>query len=243
MGLPITVLGKLSDSVMFSGLSLLQDDQPKLQRAFYSAFYHIALLVVPGSVFMIFYAEEITVLFLGPKYADAVPVVEILFISVAFRSLIKVGDSVVRALDAVYLGSAIKALFFIMVGVGTYFGLDYGLEGVAWFLVLSTAIQFLLMTSLSLKLTNTSARTAAKKIVPSVILGICVCLLSFGSTRLTQFLDSPLWLSVTIGLAVNLIGLLLLALAAPWLLKQGKDNVLATIASKIPIRIFRNRWL
>lgn len=243
MGLPITVLGKLSDSVMFSGLALLQDDQPKLQRAFYSAFYHIALLVIPGSIFMIFYANEITVLFLGPKYSEAVPIVKILFISVAFRSLIKIGDSVVRALDAVYLGSAIKALFFLMVGAGTYFGLQFGLQGVAWFLVLSTSIQFFLMTGLSIRLTGTHVAVTIKKTVPALILGGFVALICWGTSSISVALELPRWLSLLVGVVLNGMALLLLAFAVPWIFKQGKDNVLAAIASKIPIGIFRNRWL
>lgn len=243
MGLPITVLGKLSDSVMFSGLALLQDDQPRLQRAFYSAFYHIALLVIPGSVFMIFYADEITVLFLGPKYSDAVPIVQILFISVAFRSLIKIGDSVVRALDAVYLGSAIKAFFFLMVGAGTYFGLQFGLQGVAWFLVLSTAIQFFLMTGLSIRLTGTHGAVTIKKTIPAILVGGFVALTCWGTSSISLALELPRWLSLLVGVLVNGVALISLALAVPWMFKQGKDNVLATIASKIPVGIFRNRWL
>ncbi|MGB1033081.1 MAG: lipopolysaccharide biosynthesis protein, partial [Flavobacteriales bacterium] len=114
MGLPITVLGKLSDSVMFSGLSMLQDNLKKLQRAVLSAVYHISLLVIPGTVFLLFFTREITVLFLGNKYEAAVPIVNILFISVTFRSLIKIGDAVVRAVKASYLyaASGIKAVFF-----------------------------------------------------------------------------------------------------------------------------------
>ena len=41
MGLPITVLGKMSDSVLFSGMSMLQDQQSKLQRTYLSGMYLI----------------------------------------------------------------------------------------------------------------------------------------------------------------------------------------------------------
>lgn len=242
MGLPITVLGKLSDSVMFSGLSLLQDDRAKLQRAFLSAIYHIGLLVIPGSVFMVFFADEITVLFLGEKYMDAVPIVQILFISVAFRSLIKVGDSVVRALDRVYTGSIIKAIFFVLVGVGAYFGLKAGLKGVAWALVAAVVLQFFLMMGLSLSLTHLRFRHLIKKLVPGVIAAVIVTLASLLATQINHQLEEWRLARLLVALIINGGCILATAWFVPFIFRQGKDNILGTLADKLPVRFLRNRW-
>ncbi|MDG1261065.1 MAG: lipopolysaccharide biosynthesis protein [Flavobacteriales bacterium] len=242
MSLPITVLGKLSDSVMFSGLSQLQDDLPKLQRAFLSAVYHIGLLVIPGAIFMVFFAEEITILFLGDKFYDSVPIVSILFISVAFRSLIKISDSVVRALDKVYTASAIKAMFFVLVALGTYFGWDFGLKGVAWGLVIAVFVQFIMMKAFTLKLVKLNWSKLIKKLIPGVIAGMLVALISIPSQWINTFLADYLLLRLMIALALNGVLLLVVAWFVPFIFRQGKDNVLASIAEKLPISSLRKRW-
>jgi PST family polysaccharide transporter len=242
MGLPITVLGKLSDSVMFSGLSMLQDDPKRLRRAILSAIYHIALLVIPGSVFMIAWADEITVLFLGNQYVDAVPIVQILFISVAFRSLTKVGDSVVRALDRVYSAAAIKAVFFVLVGAGSYFGLAYGLQGVAWAIVGAVMVQFVLMMRLSLRTAGIAFKTMLRKLVPGLIVGAAVYLCSRFLFSFLEGMDGWRLLRLVIALAVNGSVVFALAWFLPRFFRQGQDDILRTLAGRLPVEAFRKRW-
>ena len=52
MNTPVTVLGKLSDSVLFSGMSQVQDERERLQRIFYGGTYIVTLLVLPGVVLL-----------------------------------------------------------------------------------------------------------------------------------------------------------------------------------------------
>lgn len=242
MGLPITVLGKLSDSVMFSGLSMLQDDAPRLKRAVLSAIYHLGLLVIPGAVFMVFWADEITVLFLGEKYVDAVPIVRILFISVAFRSIIKVGDSIVRALDRVYTASFIKALFFLLVGLGAYFGLSAGLEGVAWAIVGAVIIQFMFMMQLSMKLAGLTMLRMFRKLAPGMVGGLVVVVASIAAKFVVAPFGDLRFMRLLIAVLINGGVLFSLAWFMPLFFRQGDDNILQTVASRLPIEALRRRW-
>lgn len=242
MSLPITVLGKLSDSVMFSGLSMLQDDQPRLRRAFLSALYHIALLVIPGAVFMVFWADEITVLFLGDKYIDAVPIVQILFVSVAFRSLIKLSDSLVRALDRVYTASLIKAIFLLLVALGSYFGLQAGLKGVAWSIVVAVLIQFAMMMRLSLSMLKLSFRHLIKKLAPGVVGALVVALVSGLLQVVMDDLSGIRLLRLVIALIATGGSLFALAWFLPLVFRQGEDNILETIAQRLPLNALKQRW-
>jgi PST family polysaccharide transporter len=242
MGLPITVLGKLSDSVMFSGLSMLQDDQKRLRRALLSAIYHIGLLVVPGSAFMVIWANEITVLFLGEKYVDAVPIVQILFVSVAFRSIIKVGDSMVRALDRVYTASLIKLLFLVLVGLGTYFGLSAGLKGVAWSIVVAVLVQFVLMMRLSLSLVGLSFGRMMRKLVPAAIVTLVVVIASLIAQKMLSGFEELRLMRLIMAIVINGGSLFVVAWFMPLFFRQGEDNVLQTVARKLPVEALRRRW-
>jgi O-antigen/teichoic acid export membrane protein len=191
---------------------------------------------------MVFWADEITVLFLGEKYADAVPIVQILFLSVAFRSVTKIGDSVVRALDRVYTASAIKALFLTLVGLGTYFGLSAGLKGVAWAIVIAVVIQFFLMMSFSMGLAGMGMRHLFKKLAPGCIGGLIVGLASLTAKGVLAPIEGLRLVRIMVALVLN--GSLLFALAwfLPLFFRQGDDNILQTIANRLPLKALKRRW-
>ena len=244
MGLPITVLGKLSDSVLFSGLSLIQDEIQQLQRAVLSAIYHIALLVIPGTALLLTNTREITILFLGEDYAAAVPIVQILFIGVIFRSLIKIGDAVVRALRTkyLYLGSLVKAAFFIFVATGAYFGYKYGLQGVAWGLLVAVFLQFLLMTVLCSRILKLASNRMMRKLIPGIIAGILTALGAI-IVRLVLPEDLDMLFLRAIACALGAISILFIGtILAPWLFEQGEDQLLRNVSKRVPVSFIKNRW-
>ena len=145
MSLPITILGKLGDSVLFSGMSALQTELQALQRVVFRGIELIAWLVIPISLALAWFSSEVAVLLLGAAYADAGPIVRILFIGVAFRSLIKLADAVVRATDQLVPAIAIKIAYLTLLVLTIYASLrsGHGLEGVAWAVTICTILQFL----------------------------------------------------------------------------------------------------
>lgn len=170
MGLPITVLGKLSDSVLFSGMSALQEQRAALQRVVQRAVALIGLLVLPGSVLLVIHASDIAVLFLGNQYVDAGPIVQILFAGVAFRSLIKVGDAAVRALDVLTPAIVIKVGFLLGVSGVSWWSLTTGpgVQGVAWGVTGCTVIQFVAMSRLVVLKTEWTGKAAWKALQPGI---------------------------------------------------------------------------
>ena len=144
MGLPVTVLGKLGDSVLFSGMSMMQKDFDRLRVSVLSAVHAVSLLVLPLTVLLILRAEDVTVLLLGSSFLDATPIVAILFACVALRSFIKIGDATMRATDHLKIGAIIKLGFLIAVGVGAWWAMkDTNVINVAWAVTFSTALQAL----------------------------------------------------------------------------------------------------
>jgi len=149
MGQPITVLGKLGDSVLFSGLSSLQDNDSEMREVTLRAMHLVALLTVPLASALVIQAEGVTWLFLGDRFVAAGPVVQILFAAVAFRALTKLGDANLRAMDGLRAGIAIKVLFFVAVCGGVWWALesDQGLTGAAMAVVGASALQWALTTA------------------------------------------------------------------------------------------------
>ena len=234
MTLPVTVLGKLSDSVLFSGMSRLQDDKEALQRVFLSGTYFISMLVFPGAVFLVFFADQVVLTLLGDQYVEAIAVSRVLFIGVVFRALIKLSDAIVRALDAVYIASAIKALFLASVIGGTYLGLESGLVGVAWNLVLAILLQYVLMLVLSIKLTGLRFGRVIGKMVPAFMIAMALAVAALVPFFVLKWITVPAVVGLMIACLLMGVALVVLAMKAPWMFGKGRDNVLRMLTARLP---------
>ena len=174
MSLPISVLGKLGDSVLFSGMSSIQSDKLALQTVLKRALGLIAWLTFPGSLALIWFSGDVAALLLGEPYAEAEPVVRILFIGVAFRSMIKLADALIRAVDALNIAIIIK--------------------GVAWSVTAWTMIQFLCLGWWTLRAAQWKFEKALKAMIPGIkglaFAAISMGLLKMGFHQLQGALDS-----------------------------------------------------
>lgn len=237
--LPITILGKLSDSVMFSGLSHIQDQKEQLRRVYLSGTYLISMLVFPACVFMVFFAPEIVMLILHDEWPEVVNIVRVFFIGVSIRSLIKLSDATVRALDAVYKASLIKFIFLLLVCGAAYGGIQLGLEYVAAFVVVAIVLQYVLMTRLSISLIDISFKAVLGKMVPGMTLGLLTAAICCPVYFLNDLLQPHYLMRLVI--AISWVGLCLLGLAwyFPWLFGKGKDNVLLYVLDRFP----NSKWL
>ncbi len=153
MGQPITVLGKLGDSVLFSGLSSIQSDDVQMRRVTMRAMHLVALVTIPLASALVIQAEGVTWLFLGNRFTGAAAAVQILFAAVAFRALTKLGDANLRALDGLRAGIGIKMVFFLAVGAGVWTALNrgMGISGAAWAVMVASGVQWMLTTGWVMK--------------------------------------------------------------------------------------------
>ncbi|MGB1100644.1 MAG: lipopolysaccharide biosynthesis protein, partial [Flavobacteriales bacterium] len=236
MGQPITVLGKLGDSVLFSGLSSIQKDEDQMRQVTLRAMHLIALITIPLASALVVQAEGVTWLFLGDPFAEAAPVVQILFAAVAFRALTKLGDANLRALDGLRAGIGIKLVFFVAVGAGVFAALEQGLDlqGAAWAVVTASCLQWVLTTGwvmrrLGLRLAQLGTALRA---------GIGLALLTTG-TMLA--LSLTWWQEAALAAALG-AGMLLLVpawIAPAWTDPQG--TLRASLGRRLPAP-FQSHW-
>ncbi|MFT5844893.1 MAG: O-antigen/teichoic acid export membrane protein [Saprospiraceae bacterium] len=243
MSYPITIIGKLSDSVMFSGLSMIQDQTSKLKFAYRSAFSVLATISLPSSVFLVIFSEEVVLILLGDKYLGAIPVVQVLFIGLFMRTIIKLSDAVIRALDRVYIGAFIKFVYFLFISLFVWIALsevsfvkslDLGLTGVAIALVLAVFIQFMLMTALTLSILKVKLSEILKLIIgpliiASVALGICL-LTKIG----LSYLGFPVFVNIMAGILSLGLSYVIIIWFIPKSFGSGEHNMLNILLRKLP---------
>ena len=220
MGLPVTVLGKLSDSVLFSGLSALQADREKMRMTTTAAARLMSLAVFPGAVILVACAQDITVLFLGAAYLPAVPLVQILFLSVPARGLIKLGDAIVRATDTLRAALGVKVAYLIAIAASTGGGLaaGFGLEFVAWGIVAATWLQAVALVTLASRSTAMTWRAWWHALRPA----FGTAFLTAGAVGLFLFLMDAFGES---GALLRLVGSVVVAVgtAGGWVWRRRKD--------------------
>ena len=236
MGQPITVLGKLGDSVLFSGLSSIQTDEDQMRQVTLRAMHLVALVTIPLASALVVQAEGVTWLFLGDPFAEAAPVVQTLFAAVAFRALTKLGDANLRALDGLRAGIGIKLVFFFAVGAGVFAALERGLDlqGAAWAVVAASCLQWVLTTGwvmrrLGLRLAQLGTALRA---------GAGLALLTTGTMLV---LSLTWWQEAAVAATLGAAMLLLVPawIAPAWTDPQG--TLRASLGRRLPAP-FQSRW-
>jgi O-antigen/teichoic acid export membrane protein len=240
MTLPITLLGKLSDSVLFSSMSEVQENRERLKGIFLGGLYFTACLVFPGVVLLELYTEEFVLALLDEKLLPTVPIIRILYAAVLLRSWIKVCDATVRATDIIGPASIVKALFCAGLAYSAYLGYKHGFETLAWGVVVSTLFQAIAMLALTTRKLNLRWGAVLSTAGPGLVLGL-VTLCAAGPAT---FLHDIHWLArLGLGLLTALVGVMMWAWMFPRSLQHGANNILAQIAARIPVAALKQRWV
>lgn len=230
---PITIMGKLSDSVLFSGMSRMQDDTERLKKTMTLATSLLAIVLIPSSVFVFFFADELITLWLGYDYLETANILKILFLAVLFRSLSKLGDSLLRAKDAVYQGSLFKAIYVLCIACGIWWGTSYGMMGVAWGIVLATILHYLMNMHMSTRLIHLGWWSLLKAWLPGIGLGAVCLAASWGTHMLTLWMLLPGYLVLLSALIVIPSAALMTVYLFPNILGNSQNNPLNYLPARL----------
>jgi PST family polysaccharide transporter len=232
--LPITVLGKLSDNVLFSGMSALQDRREELARTVRNGIQMLALVVVPATVFLTAFAGDLTVVFLGPAFAASGPIAAILFSGLAFRALAKLGDATVRATDLLVPAVVLKGVFVAAIAGGAWGAVSSGagLAGVAWAVTLATVAQCVGMAALVRRAVGSAAFAGGRPLVPGLVLGAVA---GGVALALTGVLDGSPFARCAVGAALTAAAVVGTAVLRPTLLDGADPELRRTLAARLPL--------
>ena len=240
MNTPVTVLGKLSDSVLFSGMSGVQDEQERLRGIFYGGTYVVTTLVIPGVILLELFMEDVVLTLVGSKLLGVVPFARILVLAILFRSWVKVCDAVVRAVDAIVPASAIKAAFCAMVGLSAWWGARDGLEALCIGMVVATLLQATAMLWLTRRCIRFEWGMMLKLSGPGLRVGLAAFL---GALPAWLLADGLHWsLHFLLGVSGMAAGAFALAWFRPSGLRVGPYDLLAQLAAHLPSAALQRRW-
>jgi O-antigen/teichoic acid export membrane protein len=128
---PATLIGAVSDKVLFPAMSRIQDDHERLARAFVAGNALVAMVTLPVSVLMFVLAPDVVALLLGPGWEAVVLPLQIFATVLLPRTAYKISGSLTRATGAVLGGAARQWVYAAEVVLGCLVGSRWGIVGVA----------------------------------------------------------------------------------------------------------------
>jgi len=133
-------INKVLGTVLFPTYARIQDDVPRLARAYLSSLQVISSITVPASIALYLLSDRIVPVLLGPRWLPMIPILQVL----AFMSLVKpissttaaVFNAVGRPRYNMYAGIVVS----VVLVVGMILLLPYGTVGIAVAVVISHVI-------------------------------------------------------------------------------------------------------
>lgn len=144
--LPSQFLASIINKVMFPVMSEIQDENERLIKIYKFGLGLSNSIMIPTTVFLVFFSAEIVQILMGAKWTEAVRPLQIMFLILTFSNSGKMTDSVIRAKGLIYKNVTRKYIFTVIVVVlsGTM-GYFFGINGAAVGIVISHAINYLMM--------------------------------------------------------------------------------------------------
>jgi O-antigen/teichoic acid export membrane protein len=188
---PSAELGKIAERVLFPAMASVQNEGLRLKTAFLRGSGLMALLIVPLTTALWILGPEMVYIVLGPDWSAAVGPFRILALGMFFRAGYKIADTLARSKGAVYELAWRHAVYAAVVVTGAWVAHPFGLEAVALAIVLSLAIHFLLMTHLSLRVTQTTWVEFAGVHAPAAMLAAITSVIVFAVATVARHYGMP----------------------------------------------------
>ena len=133
---PIEIIGPIVTKVTFPTMAKVQNDNILFKNIYLKTINYLSSIIFPIYVFLVIMAPELILILFGEQWSEAIPIVQILSIYGALRSIGSPVGSLLLSKGKANWGFwwNFGLLFYIPVGI--YLGSKWGIYGVCWALVL-----------------------------------------------------------------------------------------------------------
>ena len=194
-------LGLVLKRVLFPAMAERQQWTDRLGPVYLHGIEMVSLLAVPAAIFMATCAPEIIAVLFGRQWDAAVPVLEILAVGIAFHACNVINVPAIRALGAVYRESWRRGLHALLVILGVWLGIRWGLAGAAAAIVGARIVLHLLLTHLMLSLLGLGWRRLLQCHAPALWAGAWSAGALWLATELARWAALPAAATLAAGVA------------------------------------------
>lgn len=130
--IPNDNLNSATAGVAFAALSRLQDDPVRLKSYFLKGYSLVLALTLPTTIACALFADDLILVFLGPKWRDAVTIFRLLAPTILILAVINPFGWLLVSIGKVMRSLKIALVIAPLVVAGYIVGLPYGPKGVAF---------------------------------------------------------------------------------------------------------------
>lgn len=215
--------------VLFSALSMRQDDRDKLIGHYIQALTAVAALTVPIGIGLAVAAQPLVATLYGPPYAQSAPMLSVLAIYTALYSASFHAGDVFKAIGRPGILTAINAGKLAVLVGPIWWAAGHSALMVAWALLGVEVLHFGVRMTLLHRLTGTTWASVAGALWRPIAAAVPMGAVLYGVGRVTDRLAAPLELSVLILIGMCVYGLLL-RFTAPQLFDTAYAMVRPTVS-------------
>lgn len=196
---PAVLVGGVLDKVLFPTLSARQGDPDRVARDYLRAVNLSVCLTAPLGVLLVILAPELVPFVLGPGWSDVVLPLQVVALTLTFRTGYKVGDSLAKAKGAVFPRAARQAIYAVAVVGGAYAARPWGVPGVAVAVAGAITLNYVTMAALGLRLTGLGWGAFLSAHGRGLLIALLTAVGAGAATALSRASDLPSLVTVALG--------------------------------------------
>jgi O-antigen/teichoic acid export membrane protein len=167
IGFPVKRISTVIGGVLFPVFSKIQDDDERLRKGYLKTVRFISLVTFPLLAGLFMVAPEFIPIFLGDKWLAALPLLRILCILGAIRSITSLSDSIFLCKGRADIKLKWGVLTFMAIGSSVLLSVGSGVTAVAFSVAVIGSIMYLSMQLSANKLVGFSLADFAKALFPA----------------------------------------------------------------------------
>lgn len=167
--MPATEVVHVTSMVSFPAFAKLQNDIKRLREGYLKVMQVNTIMSfgIAGMIFAV--ADEFVLAFVGNQWVDIIPVVKILVIWGALRS-VAVASEIANAVGKPRIGTMVSLIQVILLGIIIYpLTIEFGIIGTSWAVVLSSFLTRLLSGGVIIKILRCKPIEFVKRIVVPLV--------------------------------------------------------------------------
>jgi teichuronic acid exporter len=224
---PSQIYWLVVDRVVFPTMSAMKADKAKLTQFFIDIYSLLLLPLCVGAIVLFFGATEIINVLMGEGWGIVIVLIEILAVNVVVKCLTGFIDSFLAAYGVIKALTYKNLLSLVIFSVAIFIGLDFGLTGVAYAVVLASVMNFFMSVAIAVFYVRISVATFMLASIPALSTSTFLTLLYSGISLVINVPDL-----VSILVSAMLWGLFCYCYPSAVLLSENGRNFVLKIKYK-----------
>ena len=157
-------------NVLFPAFAAVQDEKERLRKAYLRTVQTVSYILFPILFTLVITGDYVIKGLYGLKWTGAVNSLKILTIAGLFRVSLKYSGAIAHATGRVYAETFRQLIYFLVLGISAFYLIRYGIEGVAWAVVIARIWMFAALSYLAIQIVGSSWKEFLKFIYPVLLI-------------------------------------------------------------------------